>query len=178
MLTQQQPAKVVDLVALDLNLQAILEPRGSSDGGASLAALLEGGSHRARVQAIGLQVPDHGHLVKQKTDGGHRPHALPPETFQGLCSLLTLRSPSPQPYLSIQIINFCASKLKFSFYPIQYRHTSEILRVQFQTHHDKANITVKWVKWTVWFPRGHESYILMQIKLQWRTTSHQSECHH
>lgn len=45
MLTEQQPAKVVDLIALDLNLHAVLEPRGRSDGGASLASLLEGGSH-------------------------------------------------------------------------------------------------------------------------------------
>ena len=45
MLTEQQPAKVVDLIALDLNLHAVLEPRGRSDGGASLASLLKGGSH-------------------------------------------------------------------------------------------------------------------------------------
>ena len=45
MLTEQQPAKVVDLIALDLNLHAVLEPRGRSDGGASLAWLLKGGSH-------------------------------------------------------------------------------------------------------------------------------------
>lgn len=45
MLTEQQPAKVVDLIALDLNLQAVLETWGRADGGASLASLLEGGSH-------------------------------------------------------------------------------------------------------------------------------------
>ena len=62
MLTEQQPAEVVDLISLDLNLQDVLGPRGRSDSSASLASLLEDGSHRAWVQTIGLQVPDHSHL--------------------------------------------------------------------------------------------------------------------
>lgn len=45
MLTEQQPAKVVDLIASDLNLQAVLETGAGLTGGASLASLLEGGSH-------------------------------------------------------------------------------------------------------------------------------------
>lgn len=76
MLTKQQPAEVVDLVSLDLDLQAVLGPWGRSDGGASLASLLEDGSHQARVQTVGLQIPDHGHLWGQKTDGGYGPKAL------------------------------------------------------------------------------------------------------
>ena len=61
-LTKQQLAEVMDLVSLDLDLQAVLGPRGRSDSRAGLAPLLEDGSHRARVQTIGLQVPDHSHL--------------------------------------------------------------------------------------------------------------------
>lgn len=45
MLTKQQPAEVMDLVSLDLDLQAVLGPRGRSDRRASLASLLEDGSH-------------------------------------------------------------------------------------------------------------------------------------
>lgn len=45
MLTEQQPAEVVDLISLDLNLQDVLGPRGRSDSSASLASLLEDGSH-------------------------------------------------------------------------------------------------------------------------------------
>lgn len=45
MLTEQQPAEVMDLVSLDLDLQAVLGPRGRSDSRASLASLLEDGSH-------------------------------------------------------------------------------------------------------------------------------------
>lgn len=63
-LTKQQSAEVVDLVSLDLDLQAVLGPRDRSDSGASLASLLQYGSHRTRVQTIGLQVPDQGHLGK------------------------------------------------------------------------------------------------------------------
>lgn len=62
MLTKQQPAKVVDLVSLDLDLQAVLGPRSRSDSGASLASLLEYGRHCPRVQTICLQVPDHSNL--------------------------------------------------------------------------------------------------------------------
>lgn len=45
MLTEQQPAEVVDLISLDLNLQDVLGPGGRSDSSASLASLLEDGSH-------------------------------------------------------------------------------------------------------------------------------------
>lgn len=54
MLTKQQPAEVVDLVPLDLHLEAVPGPRDRSDSGASLASLLQDGSHRARVQTVGL----------------------------------------------------------------------------------------------------------------------------
>lgn len=69
-LTKQQPAEVVNLVSLDLDLQAVLGPRGRRDGGASLASLLQYGSHRTRVQTIGLQVPDQGHLGRQRLTVG------------------------------------------------------------------------------------------------------------
>lgn len=45
MLTKQEPAEVVDLVSLNLDLQAVLGPGGRSDSGASLASLLEDGCH-------------------------------------------------------------------------------------------------------------------------------------
>lgn len=72
MLTKQQLAEVMDLVSLDLDLQAVLSPRVRSDSGASLASLLQFGSHCARVQTVGLQIPDHSHLGEQKTDVGCR----------------------------------------------------------------------------------------------------------
>ena len=45
MLTKQQAAEVMDLVSLDLDLQAVLGPRGRCDGRTSLASLLEDGGH-------------------------------------------------------------------------------------------------------------------------------------
>ena len=44
-----------------------------------------------------------------------------------------------------------------------YRHTSEILRVWFQTtvinHSITINITIKWVKWSFWFPSAYKSFV-------------------
>lgn len=111
MLTQQQPANVVDLVSLDLDLQAVPGPRGRGDRGASLASLLQDGSHCAWVQTIGLQIPDHGHLGGQSLMvGADRVPSLP-KAFQSLSSLITPCSSSLRAWCPfIQITYFCASK--------------------------------------------------------------------